>query len=245
MTMRTKLFPALLVLLALAFTTTVAKGQSSGNFTANLGTTQCVVNDTTGALTGGLTVTSLETTIRTPNSGFTALDIRPSTVTGLVTRPKATSASSTATAVAGVRVRVLLDGKIVAPGTPAGARPTDGTPGNLADDGNPNNDGWVAYNKRFQQLSTNLFNALGSTACDDPSTPEVELCFLELILSTLTANSLDWVVGDVGGGDHNVKVEWMLQPTTATANEAACVGPGVLTVTQVKTFSQSGGIVIQ
>jgi hypothetical protein len=138
-----------------------------------------------------------------------------------------------------------LDGKIVAPGTPAGAQPTDGTPGNLADDANPNNDGWVAYNKRFQQLSTNLFNALDSTACDDPATPDVvEPCFLELILSTLTANSLDWIAGDVGGGEHAVKMEWMLQPTAANANEAACVGPGVLTVTQVKTFSQSGGIVV-
>ena len=242
---RTTLISPLLVLLAFAFTSTVATAQSSGNFAARIATTQCVVNDTTGALTGGLTVTSLNTTIKTPNSSLTALDFRPSMVTGLFTRTKVTSDSSTATAVAGVRVRVLLDGKIVAPGNPAGAQPTDGTAGNLADDGNPNNDGWVAYNKRFQQLSTNLFNALDSTACDDPSTPDVvEPCFLELILSTLTANSLDWVAGDVGGGTHAVKMEWQLQPTAANANEAACVGPGVLTVTQVKTFSQSGGIVV-
>ena len=124
MTIRTKLLPALLVLLAFvltATTATVATGQSSGNFAAKIGTTQCVVNDSNGTLTGGLTVTSLETTIKTPNSSFTALDIRPSLVTGLFTRTKVTADSSTATAVAGVRVRVLLDGKIVAPGTPAGA----------------------------------------------------------------------------------------------------------------------------
>ncbi len=30
-----------------------------------------------------------------------------------------------------------------------------------------------------------------------------------------------------------------------STNEAACVGEGVVTVQQVKTFSQSGGIVIQ
>jgi hypothetical protein len=204
-----------------------------------------VVNDTTGALTGGLApITLLETTIKTPNSSFTALDIRPSMVTGLYTKTRVTS-DVAATAVAGVKVRVLLDGKIVAPGTTAGARPTDGTDGNLPDEMNPNNDGWVYYNKRFQQLSTNIFNALDDTLCDDPETDEVEICFLELILSTLTANSLDWVAGDVGGGVHTVKVEWMLQ-TIAGDNSAAaaCVGPGVLTVTQVKTFSQSGGIVI-
>ncbi|HSE35870.1 MAG TPA: hypothetical protein VLG74_01120, partial [Blastocatellia bacterium] len=154
MTMRTRLVPALLVLVGLAFTATA---QSSGNFAAKIGTTQCAVNDTNGALTGGLTGTLLETTIKTPNSSFTALDIRPSMVTGLFTKTKVTSDSSTATAVAGVKVRVLLDGKIVAPGTPAGSRPTDGLPGNLADDGNDNNDGWVTYNKRFQQLSTNIF----------------------------------------------------------------------------------------
>lgn len=242
MTMRTKLLPALLVLVGLAFTVSVAKGQSSGNFAARIGTSQCVVNNTTGALTGGLTVTSLETTIKTPNSSSTALDIRPSMVTGLFTRTKVTSDSSTATAVAGVLVRVLVDGKIVAPGNPAGSQPTDGLPGNLADDGNDNNDGWVAYNKRFQQLSTNIFGALDDDC--DPVTEGIQPCFIELILSTLTANSLDWIAGDVGGGDHNVKVEWMLQPTSANADEAACVGPGVLTVTQVKTFSQSGGIVI-
>jgi len=168
-----KLLPAPLVLFGVAFTATVATGQSSGNFAASVGTTQCVVNDGTGALTGGLTGTFLQTTIRTPNSQFTALDIRPSFVTGLFTRTKVTSDSTNATAVAGVKVRVLLDGTIVAPGTPVGGRPTDGTTGNLPDDGDPNNDGWVAYNKRYQQLSTNLFSALSSTACDDPSTPDV------------------------------------------------------------------------
>ncbi|HKA17072.1 MAG TPA: hypothetical protein VKN18_02040 [Blastocatellia bacterium] len=238
-----KLLPAPLILLGVAFTATVATGQSSGNFAAKVGTAQCVVNDGTGALTGGLTVTLLETTIRTPNSGFTALDIRPSMVSGLFTKTKVTADSSIATAVAGVRVRVLLDGKIVLPGTTAGARPTDGTTGNLPDDGDPNNDGWVYYNKRFQQLSTNIFGGL-PVDCD-PVADGIQPCFLELILSTLTATSLDWVVGDVGGGDHNVKVEWMLQPTSPTANEAACVGPAILTVTQVKTFSQSGGITVQ
>ena len=239
-----KLLPAPLILLGVAFTATVATGQSSGNFAASVGTTQCVVNDGTGALTGGLSGTFLQTTIRTPNSQFTSLDIRPSMVSGLFTRTKVTTDSSTATAVAGVKVRVLLDGNIVAPGTPVGMPPTDGTNG-TTDDGDATNDGWVAYNKRFQQLTTNLFSAIDNSLCDDPATPTVEPCFLELILSTLSANSLDWIAPSVGGGTHTVKVEWMLQPTTANANEAACVGPGILTVTQVKAFSQSGGIVIQ
>ncbi|PYU87261.1 MAG: hypothetical protein DMG08_28390, partial [Acidobacteria bacterium] len=184
------------------------------------------------------TVTVLDTTIKTPNSSQTALVIRPSLVTGLYTRTKTTATDPTATAVAGVRVRVLLDGNIVAPGGGYGGPPTDL-------DSDPNNDGWVYYDKRFQLLSTNLWTAIVNPACDDPATLDTtEACFIELILSTLSAHSLDFVAPSVGGGTHTVKVEWQLDPSTATATEAACVGPGVLTVEQVKTFSQSGGIVI-
>jgi len=228
-----------------ALCVTNAFAQSSGNFAAKIDTAACLVNDATGALNGGITGTLLETTIKTPNSSQTALDIRPSMVTGLFTKTKSTADSPTATAVAGVKVRSLLDGYIVAPGITFGVLPTDGSVGGAADDGNPNNDGWVYYDKRFQQLSTNLWNAVVDPACDDPNTEEVEGCFIELILSTLGAHSLDFVAPSVGGGTHKVKVEWSLQPSAANANEAACVGPGVLTVTQVKAFSQSGGIDIQ
>jgi hypothetical protein len=42
-----------------------------------------------------------------------------------------------------------------------------------------------------------------------------------------------------------VKVEWQFEDSDGTGgNAAACVGPGVLTVTQVKTFATGGGIVI-
>jgi hypothetical protein len=53
------------VVMVVAFSAPVATGQSSGNFAAKIGTSQCVVNDTSGALSGGLTVTALETTIKT------------------------------------------------------------------------------------------------------------------------------------------------------------------------------------
>jgi len=224
--------------LAAVFTLTNASAQSSGNFAAKIDTAACVVNNSTGALSGGNTETILHTTIKTPNSSQTALVIRPSLVTGLFTLSKTTALSPTAIAVAGVRVRVLLDGNIVAPGEGYGAPPTDA-------DTDPNNDGWVYYDKRFQLLSTNLWNAIVNPACDDLTTPDVvEGCFIELINSTLSAHSLDFIAPSVGGGTHTVKVEWQLDPTAATATEAACVGPGVLTVEQVKTFTQSGGIVI-
>jgi hypothetical protein len=81
------------------------------------------------------------------------------------TRTKITT-SDPAIAVAGVKVRVLIDGKVVAPGEPHGQ--IAGT-----------NDGWVYYDKRFQQLSSNLFNVVSE--CGTELAPEE--CFIELILS--------------------------------------------------------------
>jgi hypothetical protein len=213
--------------LAVSLAAAPVLAQSSGNFAANVALAQCAVNDATGALSGGIQNSLLETTIKTPNAGGTALVIRPSLVTGLFTSSKSTATNPTATAVAGVKVRVLFDGKAVAPGSPVGSGAAT--------------DGWVYYDKRFQQLSTNLFNSV--TECGTTDAPQE--CFIELVQSTLSAHSLDFVIGNVGGGDHSLKVEWALQPSTANADEKACVGPGVLTVQQVKTFSTSGGIIIQ
>ncbi len=201
--------------------------QSSGNFAASLNTAQCVVNDTTGALTGGITGTLLQTTIKTPNAESTALLVRPSMVTGLFTKTKITQYDTEATAVAGVQVRVLIDGNVVAPGL------------NYGKPAGPD-DGWIYYDKRFQQLGSNLFGQI-ATCGTTAGTPD---CYIELVLSTLSAHGIDFVVPSVGGGDHTLKVEWRLQPSAANANEKACVGPGVLTVEQVKTFATGGGIVI-
>lgn len=212
----------------IVFAATPLFAQSSGNFAASINIAQCVVNDSTGALTDGMTVTSLATSIKTPNASSTALVIRPSMVTGLFTKTRITQYDTDAAAVAGVEVRVLLDGRVVAPGSGYGK--VAGA-----------DDGWVYYDKRFQQLSTNLFSKIdtcGTTA----GTPD---CFLELVESTLSAHSLDFVAPSVGGGDHTLTVQWRLQPSDANANEKACVGPGVLTVEQVKTFSTGGGIIIQ
>jgi hypothetical protein len=171
--------------------------------------------------------TLLQTTIRTPSSGQTALVIRPSLVSGLYTRTKGDETVTTSTAFAGVKVRVLLDGKVVAPGTPVGAAPGV-------------NDGWVYYNKRWQQINQNFMSKITKCTLDTAVN-----CSLELILATLSANSMDFVVGDVGVGDHTLKVEWKFDDSdTSGSNAAACVGPAVLTVQQVKAFSTGGGIVV-
>ena len=223
---------ALAILLSIG---SVAFAQSSGNFSATVNTTKCLIDDNDGSLTGGIGTTILTTTIKTPESKFTALVIRPSLVSGLYTKTKVTDTLSTATAIAGLQVRVLLDDKVVAPGTPVGATAAP------ADD-----KGWVYYDKRWQQINQNFLSILKKLAVNAGEiTADYEL-YLELILSTLSAHSLDFVAGDIGGGTHTVKVEWMFDDSDATGgNAAACVGPAVVTVEQVKTFSSGGGIEIQ
>ena len=60
-----------IALLVTVFTAAPLFAQSSGNFAASINTAQCLVNDSTGALTGGITGTLLETTIKTPNAILT------------------------------------------------------------------------------------------------------------------------------------------------------------------------------
>lgn len=208
----------------------LAFAQSSGNFAAKVDTTKCLIDNGDGSLNGqGATV--LETTIKTPNSSQTALVIRPSLVTGLYTKNRVSDEVDTATAWSGVRVRVCLDGKVVAPGTPVGANCDPG-----------DNDGWIYYDKRWVQVSQNFLNQID--ACNNVANSEE--CFLQIVISTLSAHSFDFVIGDVGGGTHTVKAEWQFEDSDGTGgNAAACSGPAVVTVTQVKTFQQSGGIDIQ
>ena len=154
-------------------------------------------------------------------------------VSGLYTKTKVTETITSATAYAGLQVRVLIDGKVVAPGLPVGAE---------AEPGDDN--GWVYYNKRWQQVNQNFLGIIADLADAAGIVTEEEL-FLEFIMSTLSAHSMDFVTGDVGVGVHTLKVEWRFEDSDGTGgNAAACVGPGVLTVQQVKTFSTGGGIVI-
>jgi hypothetical protein len=230
----TKLTCPGLVIVALAlFGSSAAWAQSSGNFTANVQTTQCRMNTvagvgTPGSLNDSQPVNLLTTTIQTPNSKFTTLLIRPSLVTGLFTStgvdPNEYSGNSAA-----VKVYVFLDGQPVAPATTSQTG--------------------IIYDQRFQQLSMANASAIATCAAYDD-------CDTALVISTLSAHSFDFVAPNVGGGNHTLKVGWRFQCTDSTgamvacstaytANTAgACAGPGTVTVTQVKNFSQSAPIVI-
>jgi hypothetical protein len=208
-----------------------ASAQSSGNFTATISAAQCTVNTASGALSGGSPdMTVLDTYIKTPNSQFTTLLITPSLVTGLFNNTEVTAAMESSANSAAVRVFVTLDGTAVAP-----------------DSGGTSPNG-IIYDQRFQQLSSNVFNALMSCGTNP--------CNIDLVESTLAAHSFNFVAPNVGGGTHHLQVQWAFQCTdnsgttvpcsmAYTTNTAgACAGPGDVTVTQVKTFTQSSGVTI-
>jgi hypothetical protein len=207
-----------------------ALAQSSGNFAAAIGVEQCVMNKATGVLSGGRPEAKslLSTTIQTPNSSQTTLLIRPSFVTGLYGNTYINSSESTANNSAEVVVYVTLDGKPVLPATAA-------EPG-------------IVYDSRFQEIGTQMWTQIAECQMNDN-------CDFSMILSTLSAHSMDFVAPNVGQGSHKLDVTWTMRCTvngeasdcgTFTPNSAAaCVGPGVVTVTQTKAFSQSGGISVQ
>lgn len=216
----------------------VASAQSSGNFAASIDTTQCMLAEDTGLLSGGILPGPdgkllLSTTIKTPAASQTGLIITPSLVTGLYTNTQILESLIESSVAAGVVVKVRLDGKPVLPATAT----------------NPG----VVYDKRFQQVSTNIFSQVN--ACSDADGNDQE-CYIGQVQGSLSAHSFNFIAPSVGGGTHTLEVEWELQcfdndglPIACTTQllpntAGACAGPGTVTVQQVKAFTQSGGITI-
>src|SRR6266700_7535926 len=221
----------------------VALAQSSGNFSATGTSASCVIGNG-GVLSGGTSLGSFTANISTGSGNGTTLDIRPGLVTGLFTDTKIDTTLSTTSADIGIQVCVTVDG------SGAGVLP----------------ESCVIYNQRFQQISSQLFSQL--TACTAAPTTTVctvdadcatlgtgftcgtagvcvgpnALCNFDLILSTLSANSFDFVV-PVKNGTHTVKATWAVigaGASNSSASVASCVGPGILSVTQTKLFQQNG-----
>ena len=226
------LLPGMILALAV-MASPFASAQSSGNFASQISTTQCVINTmggtpNAGGLSGGKATPVLDTYIKTPNSQFTTLLITPSLVTGLFTNTAVTQDMQSSAVSAAVRVSVTLDGNPVAPQTSATG---------------------IIYDQRFQQLSANTFDEFMTCSV-------MNNCSIDLVESTLAAHSFNFVAPNVGGGNHHLQVSWKFDctdntganvpcTTVYTANTAgACAGPGSVTVTQTKAFSQSGGVVI-
>src|SRR6266545_4331773 len=172
-----------LVLFAVAaLSVTNVSAQSSGSFNASGTKAACVIGDDGEFGDTGAGVKLLTTTIQTSNGQGVTLLIRPSLVTGLFTDTKISQTIPTATADVGIQVCLTIDGK------------EDGILSSPC----------VVYDQRFQQISSNLFSAIAGIAggtCTDPVTGLP--CFFELILSTLSAHSYDFVA-QVPNGSHTL-----------------------------------------
>ncbi len=240
---------------ALAIATLVAPiayAQSSGNFSASGTGASCAIG-AGGTLSGGTSLGSFTADISTGSGNGTTLDIRPSLVTGLFTDTKINTTISTSSADIGIQVCVKVDG------SSDGVLPSS----------------CVTYDQRFQQISSQLFSqltecqlvttaiactattdcaALGSNyICNNPTgvtgaglcvVPN-PLCNFDLILSTLSAHSFDFVVSVDNKKPHVVDASWKVIGAGASngnASVASCVGPGILTVTQTKVFNNSGAL---
>jgi hypothetical protein len=215
-----------LVLAIATLAPALAFGQSSGNFSAAFFPGACTINSTTGGFTGGACLTSsnstdckiLDTPIKVSNGNGVTLLITPSAVTGLFTETKITNLLSSATAEIGIKVCVEVDG--------SGANVQGGDAS-----------GCAIYDERFQQLSSTLFAQVANCA-----TATTALCNIDLIISTLSAHSYNFVA-QVPGGLHTVTAEWSVVNATVNGGTvAACLGPGNITVTQTKVFNNSGSL---
>jgi hypothetical protein len=197
----------LAALLVVALAAT-AFAQSSGNFTASFDQAQCSIADDTGQLSGGISGNSLpEVSIKVSGGNGVALVITPSLVTGLYTSHSVTSSSPVSKQNIGLRVKVEVDGST------ATVIPELGSDG-------------VIYDQRFMKVRFGFLAQL--------TTPCTSDCF-DLIESTLSAHSFNFYISNLTPGTHTVKVSWDL--IGGKEGEVACVGPGTLTVVQVKNFS--------
>ena len=234
------------VIAVLAFVTTVAFAQSSGNFTygSNGGSTHCVLN-TNGTITGGLTCQENCTAdpitgvisctgdgqgsglcaggfaagIKTNSGNGNVFDIRPSAVVGLLTdvslQKSSTVSVGTSSALAGVDFSVAV--------SPAPAQVIPSYP--------------VTYASRYVQISSNLFDVLGTLCTSISSTNPTGSCFFNFNESTVSAHSFDWIATGLTAGEYVVTVNWTSSlGNTGISNALTCVGPVNLTVTQNKVF---------
>jgi|SRR5262245_25148413 len=113
----------------------------------------------------------------------------------------------------------------------------------------------ITYASRFVQISTNLFNVLG-TLCTEVTPTGVTNpvggvttavgCYISFNESTVSAHSFDWIAGapakdgsgTLAAGNYGVTVNWSSSlGNLGISRSLTCVGPVNLTVQQNKVFS--------
>jgi len=240
------------------FASGLALAQSSGNFSATGTGASCVIG-AGGAFSGGTKLTSFTANLSTGSGSGTTLDIRPDLVTGLFTDTKISTSIPTASADIGIQVCVSVDGS-----------PIDGSPSPVQPAACVTYD--QRFQQISSQLFSQLSACVGTSSaaactvdadcagvagfpiCNNPtgasgaglcvSGPLNPLCNFDLILSTLSAHSFDFVVPVSNGKPHTIVASWSVigAGVKGSSTVASCVGPGILTVTQTKVFNSSGSL---
>ena len=209
------------IALALALSSVGALSQSSKE-TASISTVSvqsCAISssDCVG------TWTNLVPRLNVQTSNSQSLFVNVSTVVGLYTSTQVkgnnTGATSTATATAGVHVRVLLDGNIYAFPDVLGSG--------------------IDFDNRVQTLSANLGNIFTSDCAANPSTCTLTPEQITLILNTSSAHDFNFVLLSVGSGSHTIDIQ-VLADTHSTADTGgvaiagAAYGPASVTIDTVR-----------
>jgi hypothetical protein len=209
----------------------IASLNSFGQSAKNAATTapNILVPATSGTGGAGGWVSVLDTGLHTSQQKDLIMGV--SLETGLFTRTLVKSkggTQDTSTAEANVQVRVLIDA-----GTAAQRIAEPGV---------------VTFDKRFQSLMAKLGGVLNCTDVNGDGVITFDECTLtdeeiELILSTLAAHAFNFVLDDLGSGDHTVTVQVRVTTNTSTQNgEAAAtgaVGKGSVTVEEVRLVKGS------
>jgi hypothetical protein len=196
--------------LGLASTSALAQ---SAKATAKVGNVN-VLNQTTLGWT-----TILSNTIKTANQKDLLIDV--SLETGLYTQTKVRSNGNkdTSSAEATIKVQVLVDGVPAYPGD-------------------------VVFDRRNQTLSATLGGIL-ENCTDSNGDGDIDLndCTLapeeiELILDTMAAHSFNFIMDDLGPGEHAVEVQAMISTSSSSgagsASANATIGNGSVTVEEVR-----------
>ena len=175
--------------------------------------------------------TVLQTTIKTPNKKD--LLVGASFQTGLYTQTQVkgkNGSTTTATANATLKVRLLVDGDIAYPGD-------------------------VVYDARSQTLTATLGGVIES--CKDLNGDGVIIVkdecvvtdeMIELILSTMAAHHYNFVYANLTPGTHTVEVQVNIATPDGTVTDGnsasawATFGPGSLTVEEVRATNIPDGI---
>ena len=203
------------VLFAIALSNTPAVwAQSSGSFSASFAATQCSITATDGTLSGGIAENSLPPVTVKVSSGSGVALV---ITPSLVTGlyTKNKLNSTSYTSTQNVGLRV----KVMVDGSTAGVIPE------LGGDG-------VIYAQRFQQVTASFLNGLETCVSD---------CF-QIVQSTLSAHSFHFYIANLLPGTHTISVSWNI--VGGQSGEGACVGPGTVTVEQVKNFNFNTGVTL-